>query len=216
MKITIVSPCKIQLRQIGVNVEAAKEKRNVDIILDTEFNMRVGDFKVDPISLAMVSDCGRHTLYEVSRDFNKIAANEHDFLVAQVLPKLPPVEARASNDQIALRIKMYFLKIIRERQPNRVTLWAKNGGMGDFTLLNLFLVDRLYDFMRAHGVERTYCRDLGELYQDLGRPELGLPSIDPSVAHTALGDALYGREMLLACQKIKAAQSAALELKLLG
>ncbi len=216
MKITIVSPCKIQLRQIGVNVEAAKEKRNVDIILDTEFNMRVGDFKVDPISLAMVSDCGRHTLYEVSRDFNKIAANEHDFLVAQVLPKLPPAEDRASNDQIALRIKMYFLKVIRERQPNRVTLWAKNGGMGDFTLLNLFFVDRMYDFMRAQGVERTYCRDLGELYQDLGRPELNIPPIDPAVAHTALGDALYGREMLLACQKIKAAQSAALELKLLG
>lgn len=187
---------------------SAKTKRTVDIILDTEFNAAVGNFQIDPISIAMVDACGHHIFYAVSNEFNQAAAEAHPFLPKHVLPKLPPQSARQSNAEIAEGIKTFLTRVVGAKDANRANIWAKNGGMGDFTLLALWLNDQLYPFMRSIGVEKTYTRDTHQLFKEAGYPDLSsLPVLEEADKHTALGDVLHEREVFLLCQSILEARA---------
>jgi hypothetical protein len=178
-------------------------RTNTDIILDTEFNSRSGGFKIDPISFALISADGREEFYAVSDNFNQRAANRHEFLVAKVLPKLPPVNERISIPAIREGMDAFFGKIAAATQANQATIWAKNGAMGDFILLDLLFEGRFFEMMNAHGFERTYMQDTYDLYTKAGKPKLGI-EIDPEAHHTAIGDVRHERKVFVACQEILA------------
>lgn len=180
-------------------------RTNTDIILDTEFNSRAGRFKIDPISFALISADGTREFYAVSDSFNQRAAEKHEFLAAKVLPKLPPAADRISIPAMRAGMEDFFAKAAAATQANQVTLWAKNGAMGDFILLDLLFQGRFFEMMNSHGIERTYMRDTYDLYRQAGSPKLGL-EIDPEVHHTAIGDVRHERRVFIACQEILAAR----------
>ncbi len=175
----------------------------VDIVLDTEFNDRVGGFVIDPISIAMVSlKEAQDYFYAVSSEFNQKAAQIHPFLAEQVLPKLPAPAYRQPNREILNDMKEYLNDVVSvtgTRPPRFVSIWAKSGGIGDFSVLNLWFEGRFLEFMQDIGIERVHFKDTYETCRKWSRSKL-THEIDPEVAHTALGDALYEREVLRACQ----------------
>ena len=173
-----------------VNVEAKPARVNTDIVLDTEFNSRAGGFKIEPISFALVRLNLSASFYAVSAEFDQAKAQAHEFLAAHVLPKLPPMTERHSISAIRSGMLSFFETTARDTGANQVTLYARNGGMGDFILLDLLFEGRFFEEMNARGIERTYMKDSLDLYEQAGRPKLDqqIP-IDPATHHTAIGDA---------------------------
>ncbi len=181
-------------------------RTNTGIILDTEFNSRTGGFKIDPISFALITADGSREYYAVSDSFNQASAKAHEFLVAKVLPKLPPIQERQSIEAIRQGMNDFFGHVAATTKANQATLWAKNGGMGDFILLDLLFEGRFFEMMNAHGFERTYMEDTYPLYKKAGSPKLPI-EIDPGVHHTAIGDARHERRVFVACQEILSARA---------
>lgn len=173
----------------------------LDLILDTEFNAAVGNFEIDPISIALVNaDEESGLLYCVSSEFNEAAAAEHPFLPRAVLPKLPETSHRLPNEMILQRMKDYLKEEVERTDAKRVTFWAKNGGMGDFLLMKLWFKGEIENYMQELGVETIEFNDTQALYQDMGRPDLRLERIDPAIAHAADADALDERKFFRACR----------------
>lgn len=191
-------------------MEQREERVNVDIILDTEFNMKTGKRGfIDLISIALVeAETGKY-IYRVSSEFNMAAAQNHMFVNEHVLPKLPPMDQRVPTDELILDVKNFIAECVEEAGANRATFWAKNGAAGDFAILMSYMDDQFYGFMRSVGAIRSYFEDTQKLYMDVGRPKLEITPIQEGRSHTALADALHEREVFLACQKIKAAREAA-------
>ena len=178
-------------------------RTNTDIILDTEFNSRRGGFKIDPISFALITSDGAREFYAVSASFNSASAKAHEFLVAKVLPKLPPMRERQSIEAIRQGMSDFFGNVAASTKANQATIWAKNGGMGDFILLDLLFEGRFFEMMNSHGFERTYTKDTYDLFKQAGSPKLDI-EIDPEVHHTAIGDVRHERKVFVACQEILA------------
>ena len=173
-----------------VNVDTKPTRVNTDIVLDTEFNSRAGGFKIEPISFALVRLDLSASFYAVSNAFDQAKAQAHEFLAAHVLPKLPPMQDRQSIAAIRSGMMNFFETTARETGANQVTLYARNGGMGDFILLDLLYDGHFFEEMNARGIERTYMKDSLDLYEQAGRPKLDdqIP-VDPERQHTAIGDA---------------------------
>ena len=181
-------------------------RTNTDIILDTEFNSRAGGFRIEPISFAMIRGDGSKEFYAVSDSFNQAAAKRHEFLVAKVLPKLPPKDQRISIPAIRQRMSDFLRDAAHDAQANQMTIWAKNGGMGDFILLDLLFEGRFFEVMNSHGIERTYTKDTYDLFKQAGSPKLDI-QIAPEVHHTAIGDVRHERKVWAACQEIISAKA---------
>lgn len=171
-------------------MEAKAQRINTDIVLDTEFNSRAGGFKIEPISFALVRLDLSASFYAVSSEFDQAKAQAHKFLADHVLPKLPPPQDRQSITAIRSGMMNFFETTARETGANQVTLYARNGGMGDFILLDLLYGGHFFEEMNARGIERTYMKDSLDLYEKAGRPKLDeqIP-VDPERQHTAIGDA---------------------------
>lgn len=178
----------------------------IRLSLDEEFNDHIdlGHFSaVDLISIGLVNvdDPNDNGFYAVSSEFNRKAAEAHDFLNEQVLSKLHIMDQHKSRDysieEISTNIKIY-LKSQIEKNPKaeKVEFWAKNGSYDHYLLCRLFGgMHAVYDFMNENGVKKTKFRDLNEL-KFPENPSTPKPIGDEDRLHNAFYDVCHQAEIM--------------------
>lgn len=184
-------------------MEQALERVETNIILDTEFNSQRGGWRIEPISFALITEDGDHEFYGVRRGFNQKAAEGHPFLRAQVLPKIPAVEERLTDQQLLKGVKAFLQQVVQSEKCNRLNIWAKNGGMGDFILMDLLFKGHFYEYMNSIGVGRTYFKDTYTLREKAGFPQIDITQ-PLETRHCAQADVRHERLVFLEIKKILA------------
>ncbi len=175
--------------------------------LDTEFNDEIGNCRIEPISIALVSDNGEREFYAESSEFSEEAA--HPWLKLHVLPKLGPKSQRQPLDTIRNGLKTYLTDGVRASsgRVDKIQIWAKNGS-NDFTLLGLLFdgLSKFYAFLNTIGIERTYFNDTDMLRRQV-QTKVATESRLAEHLHHALWDARNERAEYIALQKALAAQN---------
>lgn len=152
-----------------------------NIFFDTEF-IDTGK-ELHLISIGMTDDDGNE-FYAERRDVPWELADE--WLMVNVIPKLGPIEARLSDEELRQRIIEYV-------GPKWVRFWAWYGAW-DWILLNRAVWGKLID--NASSWPNFVC-DLKQ-WQDRLLPKVMVPSMMNTQAHNALGDARWCRQMYFA------------------
>ena len=143
--------------------------------IDTEFIERPG--LLDLISIALVCDDGRE-FYAVSAEFN--AANASEWVVANVLPKLPPRETWISRVEITSGLRAFI--------GPAPTFW---GYFADYDwVLFCWLFGSMVELPDGWPM---FCLDLKQSMVERGFTKDDLPA-QPERAHDALEDARWLRQ----------------------
>ena len=163
---------------------------------DTEFNDEVGDCRVEPISIGLVTECGGMAYYGVSNEFNEAAA--HQWLKDNVIPKLPPFVQRIPLKVMREEIIGFFAESAPPNgEEGKAQLWGKNPG-GDMITLGLIFggLSKFYTAMNEIGFRRTYFNDTDTLRTQLFERFIKPPrlTVEEADRHTAIGDAIQERE----------------------
>lgn len=180
-------------------------KRTLRLFLDTEFNDKVGDFRIEPISFGLVNEAGDREFYAESNEFDEGKCGP--WLLENVVPHLGPKAQRLPLDSIREGVKDYFRAAVdaankgESIKVNRIQIWAKNGAF-DFVLLSLLFtsMDVLYDFLNTLGIERTYFEDTNTIRAKLGDQKVAVGRPDNEPPHHARFDARHERREYLAMQ----------------
>lgn len=141
--------------------------------LDTEFIERGPKFPVTLISIGIVREDGA-TLYCVSAEFKDEDASE--WVKQNVLSQIPRDYPRYSLQSIAIEIKAF----VRKDKPE---FWGYYADYDWVVFAQVF--GTMMDLPEGFPM---YCRDLKQLCDDMGNPEL--PKQD-SREHNALSDAKW-------------------------
>lgn len=143
--------------------------------LDTEFSERPGVLEL--ISIALVCEDGRE-LYEVSSDFDPAQCNA--WVIANVLPKLPPRHARMPRTAIAREVRAFIGDDVPE-------VW---GYFADYDwVVFCWLFGAMVDLPDGWPM---FCLDLRQSMHERGITRPMLPP-EPENAHDALEDARWLR-----------------------
>lgn len=147
---------------------------------DTEF-LENGS-TIELISIGIVAEDGRE-LYAVNADapWDRIA--EHDWLMANVVPKLG--DDRMSRDEIRDEVTNFLRPVGRHGWRGDPELWAWYGAYDHVVLAQLF--GRMIDFPEWMPM---WSNDVRQEQHRLGNP--GLPA-QPAGLHNALEDARHTR-----------------------
>ncbi|KQB85204.1 polyadenylate-specific 3'-exoribonuclease AS [Corynebacterium oculi] len=152
---------------------------------DTEF---VEDGRtIELVSIGIVSEDGRE-YYAVSTDFDERRANP--WVRENVLSKLPSPHAREWKPQQEIRQEVYEFLTSGAGRPE---LWAWVGAYDHVVLAQLW-----GDMAGLPREIPRYTRELKQLWEMAGRPELPAP---PTNAHDALADARYNVVKFRVCQE---------------
>ncbi len=167
--------------------------------LDTEFNDEVGDCRIEPISIGLVSEDGQHEFYAVSSEFSESAA--HPWLRENVLPKLPPMHQRVPLLAMRDGVRGYFNGFSKPGVTDmKLQIWGKNIGC-DMVVMGLLFggLSKFYGAMTEIGVRRSFFNDTDTLRTRLSEQGITSPRMDipESQRHQALRDAHQERQEYL-------------------
>lgn len=167
---------------------------------DTEFNDTVGNFRIDFISIGVVSESGRE-YYGISNQFNLAAAAAHPWLRDNVVNKLDHHSAWKSIEEIRQGI------IDMIEPAHEVEFWAKNGSYDNVLLCQIFggmgpLRDALN---KAMGIQKVTFRDTKELLRVAVKPDI--QPMAEADKHIAINDARNERYVFGQCEKAIRAQA---------
>lgn len=169
--------------------------------LDTEFNDELGDFRIEPISIALVSENGEREMYAESSEFSEAAA--HPWLHENVIPKLGPRAGRVPLGTIRDMVARYLADAVRAApaRADKLQIWAKNGALDQAVLGLLFGgLSRFYEYVGTLGIERTYFNDTDMLRREAPAYPAKEPRADDK-KHHALHDARNERQEYLTLVK---------------
>ncbi|MDD9899468.1 MAG: 3'-5' exoribonuclease [Alphaproteobacteria bacterium] len=165
------------------------KKRTLRFFLDAEFNEQAAPFRLDPISIALVpEDPSAPDYYGVSREYD--TGKITPWLEQNVIKHLPPENQRRTNAEIRDDMATY-LKSFAGEKPDRVEIWAYNGGTDQVVMAQFFggLLP-LRDAFKAAGLPKPSFRDIKELTRATGE---SLPP--PENAHDCHVDAIWTRDV---------------------
>lgn len=154
---------------------------------DVEFNEHVATLDdgrkfpiIDPISIGVVNERGEGFM-RVFNDFNRAAANSNEWLVENVISKLPPEETWKSREEI----RQDLLDFIGEEDTQFRYWWAAQ----DAVVLQSIFSPRFLDQPKNH---IRYPYNIAQKFHEIGMPDALIP--EKSDAHEVLADAVWTRE----------------------
>lgn len=146
--------------------------------LDTEFSERGPDHPIQLISIGIVADNGSE-LYAVSSDFLDEDCN--DWVRANVLPKLGDT-CRTPLKDIAIYVSQW---VQRESCGSKPEFWGYYADYDWVVTAQIFGT-----MMNLPKGWPKYCRDIKQLCDDLGNPQLPKKETEE---HNALSDARWNK-----------------------